>query len=310
MSKIEKALKRARESGARDEHEATPPRTGSELVPRKTVSTDTPASSASTKLIPHMRQPYRLESEQRSLRKIIAPDAMDSPIVKSLRAVRTKLLQKAGGNNGVVMMVGAIPGSGTSFVAVNLATAFAFDAAKTSLLIDCNLRHPFLHNVLLKEAAHGLVDYLSGTEPDLAKVIQPTGIDRLRVIPVGMQVDPTAEYFTMERMRKLVADVRKRYPDRFVFLDCPPLASSADTQILMEFCDYVVVVVPYARASEARVESALKMVDARKFAGIIVNDDPRLPALDWRGEIETALKEQIDVVVSWFRRWTTSKRST
>jgi Mrp family chromosome partitioning ATPase len=158
MSKIEKALKRAHESGERGEPDAAMPRTGSELVPRKTTSVDTPASTAATKLIPQMRQPYRLESEQRSRRKIIAPDAMDSPIVKSMRAIRTKLLQKAGGNNGVVMVVGATPGSGTSFVAVNLATAFALDAAKTSLLVDCNVRHPFLHNVLLKEPTHGLVD--------------------------------------------------------------------------------------------------------------------------------------------------------
>ena len=61
----------------------------------------------------------------------------------------------------------------------------------------------------------------------------------------------------------------------------PPLARSADTQILMELCDYVLVVVPYARITPAKLQTALKLIDSRKLLGVIINEEPRLPTIDW-----------------------------
>ena len=62
----------------------------------------------------------------------------------------------------------------------------------------------------------------------------------------------------MDRMKRLVRSVRERYPDRYILLDCPPLARSADTQILLELCDYVVVVVPYARITPREIANSLE----------------------------------------------------
>ena len=70
------------------------------------------------------------------------------PEVDAFRELRTRLLcgrrrqfRHPGG-------AGAAHGSGGSFVARNLAAAFAFDTSKSALLIDCDLRHPSQHKTM------------------------------------------------------------------------------------------------------------------------------------------------------------------
>jgi protein-tyrosine kinase len=306
MSKIEKALRKARASGTT---------AGQSLVQAK-LSTDTesqPVVSVSTSLmmgtaesaatIAFMHQPVSLDMRGRMDRKIIYPEASENATIRALREIRTKVVQKTAGSNCVIMVTGTSLGSGTSFVAVNLAAAFALDASRTSLAIDCNIRDPNLHQLVSGEIKAGLTNYLTDTRGDIADVILPTGISRMRIIPAGVNIDPTVEYFTMDRMRRLIRSVRERYPDRQVILDCPPLARSADSQILLELCDYVLIVVPYARATPSRLQSALKLIEGRKLLGVILNEEPGLPSIDWKSSIISTLIDLFQRVVYAITAW-------
>ena len=73
----------------------------------------------------------------------------------AFREIRTRLLAMGGHQNFVTLVVAVSPHSGSSFVARNLAAAFAFDEAKTSLLIDCNVRYPNQHKVMGVEPGRG-----------------------------------------------------------------------------------------------------------------------------------------------------------
>lgn len=281
MSKIEKALRKARQTET----------TGRALVHSTSADTQPlsvnksftglPVEKQSVTEIAMMHQPASLKSYERLAKKIIYPEATENATIKALREIRTKVTQRTASGNCVIMVTGAALDSGTTFVAVNLAAAFALDAARTSLIVDCNIRDPYLHSLVDGEIKAGLTNYLTDSSRDIADVILPTGIERLRVIPAGVNIDPTVEYFTMDRMKRLVRSIRERYPDRHILLDCPPLARSADTQILMELCDYALVVVPYARITTAKLQTALKLIDSRKLLGVIINEEPRLPAIDW-----------------------------
>lgn len=282
MSKIEKALRKARQTGSHSRalvHSESP----TEIQTRSVgaIPSSLPVAKQSATEIALMHQPASLKSHERLAKKIIYPEATENATIKALREIRTKVTQRTASGNCVIMVTGAALDSGTSFVAVNLAAAFALDAARTSLIVDCNIRDPFLHSLVDGEIKAGLTNYLTDNSRDIADVILPTGIERLRVIPAGVNIDPTVEYFTMDRMKRLVRSVRERYPDRHILLDCPPLARSADTQILMELCDYVLVVVPYARITTAKLQTALKLIDSRKLLGVIINEEPRLPSIDW-----------------------------
>ena len=289
MSKIEKALRKARQDGGQSgqalvkSHRQKEP----EHQPVSAKSVNLPVESNASAEIALMHQPESLDSHQRLAKKIIYPEAAENDTIKALREIRTKIAQRTSSGNCVIMVTGTSLGSGATFIAVNLAAAFALDAARTSLVVDCNIRDPYLHNLVAGDIKVGLTNYLTDSRCDIADVILPTGITRLRVIPAGVNVDATVEYFTMDRMKRLIRSIRERYPDRHIILDCPPLARSADTQILMELCDYVLIVVPYARATTAKLHTALKLFDNRKLLGVILNEEPRLPPVDWMKSLST-----------------------
>src|SRR5699024_3164356 len=97
----------------------------------------------------------------------------------------------------------------------------------------------------------GLTDFLRDDDTSVDRLIRPTGVPRLRVIPSGALGQAAGELYTSPRMHDLLAQLRQRYPDRFTIFDTPPVIDNADGLILSELCDYTLLVVPYGGASEA-----------------------------------------------------------
>lgn len=284
MSKIEKALKRA----ATERHlslvpvkNGEPARTSAErgLVPTTgtSIALELEARARSSAAIALMREPTPKRPQELAERGIIFPEMGENPTVKAFREVRTKILQATQGRNCVLMVTSVAINSGTTFTALNLSSAFAFDEGKTALLFDCNLRNPRLHELFKDEMVTGLTDYLENPTIDVANIIHPVGIERLRVIPAGGRREIPAEYFTSVRMKELLDAVRTRYPERFIILDSPPMTESADTQILADLCDYVILVVPYGAVTQAQIDDCVKALDRKKLLGIVFNNEPQIP---------------------------------
>ena len=103
------------------------------------------------KLLAKMGDRNNLDVFQLQQKKIIHPDVDDYSILNAYRKIRTHLLQKSGGSNFVLLVVSLAENMGSTFTAVNLAAAFAYEGEKTSLIIDCNLRNPKLHSIFDKE---------------------------------------------------------------------------------------------------------------------------------------------------------------
>lgn len=224
-----------------------------------------------SKQIVKMQEPRKLTSDDLDERRIVYPQSANRDLVNRFRHLRTKLLEVSGGNNFTLVVSGAMEGAGTSFMALNLAAAFAFDQSKTALIIDCNLRNPTLHSQLDLAAESGLTDFLEDSDYDIGKIIYPTGIPRLRLIPAGSQREDAAEFFTSFRMKQFLQAIRRRYPDRFIFLDTAPISESPDARILGELCDYSMLVVPHGRITASAAESAARAFDPDKFVGAVIN---------------------------------------
>lgn len=224
-----------------------------------------------SKQIVKMQEPRKLTSDDLDERRIVYPQSANRDLVNRFRHLRTKLLEVSGGNNFTLVVSGAMEGAGTSFMALNLAAAFAFDQSKTALIIDCNLRNPTLHSQLDLAAESGLTDFLEDSDYDIGKIIYPTGIPRLRLIPAGSQREDAAEFFTSFRMKQFLQAIRRRYPDRFIVLDTAPISESPDARILGELCDYSMLVVPHGGITASAAESAARAFDPDKFVGAVIN---------------------------------------
>lgn len=225
-----------------------------------------------SKQISRMDEPRRLTREDLDERRILYPESPNRHVVNRFRELRTKLLETSKGNNFALVVTGTTRSAGTSFVALNLAASFAFDHAKTALIIDCNLRDPVLHTQLDLIPEIGLTDFLEDPDLDIGRIIYPTGIPRLRLIPAGSRRESPAEFFTSFRMKQFLLAIRRRYPDRFIILDTCTIGESPDARILCELCDYGMVVVPHGRSSLDQVEYATSAFPREKLVGVVIND--------------------------------------
>tara|TARA_R100001440_G_scaffold47446_5_gene67373 strand:- start:45674 stop:46585 length:912 start_codon:yes stop_codon:yes gene_type:complete len=224
-----------------------------------------------SKQIRRMQEPRRLTNDDLDERRIIYPESSNRDLVNRFRNLRTKLLEISGGNNFTLVVSSASEGAGASFTALNLAAAFAFDQSKTALLIDCNLREPTLHTMLDMAPETGLTDFLDESDYDIARIIYPTGIPRLRLIPAGSRRESPGEFFTSFRMKQFLQAIRRRYPDRFIILDTASVSDTPDARILAELCDYALLVVPHGKVTASAVEHAAGAFQPDKFAGAIIN---------------------------------------
>lgn len=190
----------------------------------------------------------------------------------AFRGIRTRLLELAQQQNFVTLVVAVSAHSGASFVARNLAAAFAFDEARTSLLVDCNLRYPSLHRALAMDSAtRGLSDLLEDPSLGIESVLYRTGIPRLRLIPAGRARENGDEFFCSYAMRTVLDSLRSRYADRYIFLDGPPITGSPDARILSDLADFVVVVAGYGRDTPGAISQAVANFDPAKVAGVVFN---------------------------------------
>ncbi len=290
MSKLEKALEKARTDRKNQltvvnnvvDEEVVPVTAASSEISNTRRSSDLELRESKTREIALMDDADFLGDNELALRRIIHSDMDNGKIANSFRELRTKILHKSKGANRTIMVTSPTSRSGSSFVSVNLAAAFSFDESKTSLLIDCNLKSPGLSKLLPNGSQLGLTDYLESVEVDVGDIIHSTGIKRLRIVPAGEKRETSTEYFTSVKTKRMLNGMAERYPDRYIVLDSPPILESADTHILSELCDYILLVVPYGKYSQSQVREAIKSLDAAKLIGVVFNNEPVIPKLNWK----------------------------
>jgi len=238
------------------------------------IGTDLEVLAARSRQIAKMDEPRALPGHVLDQGRIIHANMSDRETLNRFRHLRTKLLQTARKSNFITMVTSICSGGGASYVAANLATSIAMEESRTGMLVDCNLRDPSLAQMFKLNADAGLADLLDNKLPDLDKIIYPSGVRRLRLVPAGRRLESTSEYFSSVRMRKFLYTAQQRYRDRYIVLDAPPIGESADASILAELCDRVIIVVPYARVTEAQVSDAVDSIDKGKLFGLVMNDEP------------------------------------
>jgi Mrp family chromosome partitioning ATPase len=193
----------------------------------------------------------------------------------AFRELRTRLLAAAGAHNFVTLVAPISHGCGGSFVARNLAAAFAFDDTKTAVLVDCDVLHPSQQSALGVDAHEGgLMDYLGDGGFDVARILYSTGIPRLRLIPSGRVRETTGESFSSLRMRAMIDSLRSRYPDRYIILDSPSVLGSPDARILSELADLVVLVAGSGKVTSDNLDAAVASFPSGKIAGVVFNQLP------------------------------------
>lgn len=218
-------------------------------------------------------EPQALTTRALEERRLIHRNDSARVQADAFRDLRTRLLALGGDRNFVTLVAPVVPGCGASFVARNLAAAFAFDATKVATIVDCDALRPAQHTELGVDAeSGGLMDYLDGGLDEIQRIQYRTGLPRLYLVPSGSMREITGEAFSSLRMRTLVDSLRSSDTNRYLVLDSPPVLKSPDARILSDLADLVVLVAGYGRVTTDQIEKAAANFEPEKLAGVVFND--------------------------------------
>lgn len=194
-----------------------------------------------------------------------------SPEVEFYKVLRTRILRRTQEQGGrAVMITSAIPGEGKTVTAINLALTFAKEFEQTVMLVDGDLRRQSVHEVMGYESDRGLLDHLLDGMPVPDLIVWP-GIEKLTVISGGKTILESSEVIASPRMRELIADMKARYPDRYMFFDVPPVLAGADAMAFTPLVDWIILVVQADKTPLPEVNRALQMLPKEKVLGLILN---------------------------------------
>lgn len=189
---------------------------------------------------------------------------------EGLRAVRVGLqLSNVDRPPQIVQVTSSVPGEGKSTLASAMAISSAA-AGRSTVLVDCDFRHPSVSALFDLRANEGLVDILLGTKTiDDVKVSQ--GDVPLDIISTGQGTKSPPDLMNSIKFGELLAELSKRY--EVVLVDTPPLLAVTDARIVAERVDSVVIVVEWRNTPREIVRQALAVLGnaQNKIAGIVLN---------------------------------------
>jgi receptor protein-tyrosine kinase len=201
-------------------------------------------------------------------RGMITPDSPRSQVADEFRVVKRPLLSNATGkgaapvNNGnLIMITSALPGEGKTFSAINLAMSIAMELDHTVLLVDADVARPSLLKMLGLPASKGLLDVLVEDSIDLRGVLLKTDVEKLSILPAGTQHARATELLASDAMNRLLEDMARRYSDRIIIFDSPPLLVTTESRVLATHMGQVVVVVEAQRTPQSAVKQALATIE-------------------------------------------------
>ncbi len=221
--------------------------------------------------ISQMNEVERYSAKTFIEKRLINSKMEDKQLLDRYRNIRTKLLSNSKKENFVTLVTSVVPNTNSALVAGNIAVTFALDEAKTSMLVEANINSPSLNELFDMSGKDGLIEYLESDELDASQILLKTGIPRLRVVPSGLHRENSAEYFTSTKMAQFIKEIVNRYPDRYPIINAPCVLNSADTRILIELCDKVVLVVPYGKCSDEQIMQAAITIGEEKLAGAVLD---------------------------------------
>ncbi len=194
-------------------------------------------------------------------------------IVEEYNKLRSTIIALTKGEKflNTVMVTSSISDEGKTMTALNLAISLAKEHNHTVLLVDADLRRPSVHKYLDITPEVGLVHCLRDNLP-IEKALITTGIGNLVVLPAGEAVKDPVDMLASNRMKEIVAELKQRYPDRYIIFDTPPTLPFADAGVLAAIVDATLFVVREGKAKSEDVVKALEDLQGHNLLGIVYND--------------------------------------
>jgi len=206
-----------------------------------------------------------------------------SSVAEAIKSIKTNILFSSVDKElKTILVTSPESGDGKSFIAANLATAFAQDGKKV-LIIDGDMRKGRQHEIfgMENDATMGYSNYIlkfreaetagmmSFIQPDV--YIKETRVPGVYLLPAGPTPPNPLELISSDNNRKLLESVKSQYD--IVIIDCPPALGLSDALVMSKHTDVNVVTVSNAKTRTDQLESVKKNFEKvnSKITGVVIN---------------------------------------
>ncbi|PLL00493.1 polysaccharide biosynthesis tyrosine autokinase, partial [Klebsiella pneumoniae] len=190
--------------------------------------------------------------------------------IEAIRGLRTSLhFAMMEAQNKVLMITGASPNAGKTFISSNLSAIIA-NSGKKVLYIDADMRKGYVHKVFGMSINNGLSDYLSGksTKEDVVKKIDEADFD---FISRGQIPPNPAELLMHPRMQELLTWADRIYD--LIIIDTPPVLAVTDPVIVGSYAGTTLLIARFEENTAKEIEVSIRRLEQSnvKVKGCVLN---------------------------------------
>lgn len=174
----------------------------------------------------------------------------------------------------VVALTSASAAEGKTYLAINLASAFA-KLGKKVALVELNFREPCLAKVLNLPTNNALTSFVSQSNITISEIVQTYNSEPLLdIYPAGTVPPNPSELLQNERTAQLFKQLRSQYD--VVIVDTVGACIVSDTLSVAKYSDTTVVVVRANSTKNSNIYALNQLLEEGKLKnmGFVLNDEP------------------------------------
>lgn len=205
--------------------------------------------------------------KRQDMKIIVVNEGNRNIINEAFRVLRSNMdfMASKDNNQHVFVLTSFNPGSGKSFLAINIAISFAIKKKKI-LVIDGDLRHRTVSSYV-DSPNKGLSDYLNNQIEDWKEIIVSyKGYTSLHILPIGTIPPNPTELLEDSKLSMLIEALRPEYD--YIFIDCPPVDIVADAQIIEKWADRTIFVVRSGLLDRSMLSELENMYTGKRFKNL------------------------------------------
>ncbi len=170
----------------------------------------------------------------------------------------------------ICLFTSAVPAEGKTFCSFHCAAHLANQGART-LLVDADLRKPYLHQMVTKGVLGAGVTEVLSDQKSFDEVLQFTNIENLFFISAGSRSPNPPKLLVNDSFQRLIEAYREKFD--YIIIDSAPVNAVADTLLMVQHVQRTCLI---TRAGSTPRKATTRAIDflrqaGREPSGLILN---------------------------------------
>ena len=163
----------------------------------------------------------------------------------------------------------SVQAEGKTITSLNLSYVIAQEFKKKVILVELDLKRPSLLSLFKNPINGGRLLKVMEEGADLEESIVMLKNSSLYFLLVENSIVNSSEVLSFARMKQVIKTLKTEFD--YVLVDCPPILSLADMNIISKLVDGLILVVRADKTPKDLVQKAVKSLSAENIVGIVLN---------------------------------------